>query len=86
VKACSFCERPLAEVVKLIEAPAVSICDACVVGATVAVTDHACSFCRKPSFTGMARRGFTICETDIELCREILREAGHVVPRATLKN
>ncbi len=85
-KHCSFCDRTLAEVRRLIEGPGVSICDRCVAAAPSADADltpaEACDFCRQITSEGYATPGATICPPCIDLCVDILREAEPALPRA----
>jgi ATP-dependent protease Clp ATPase subunit len=82
---CSFCDRGLAAVRKLIAGPGVTICNVCVADATETCDDVpglVCDFCSEPQARGHRTDGASICEICIELCQGILREAAEI-PRAS---
>ena len=84
---CSFCNRTLAQVDKLIRGPGVTICNLCVIDATAdcdAVPALVCTFCHEPQARGHVGRDAAICEICIELCEGILREAAAELPRAAI--
>ena len=82
---CSFCTAQLADVGRLIQGPAVSICDRCTAGAIATADDSKlteCNFCRAPVIFALRASDHAICEPCIELCVDILREANAQLPRA----
>jgi ATP-dependent protease Clp ATPase subunit len=84
---CSLCGRGADDVGKLIRAPAAAICDACTAVARSSLTDHEldmpCSFCGNAEGARQCRVGrLAICESCVEACTDVLREARVTLPEA----
>lgn len=88
--ACSFCNRSVREVAKLIQGPSVNICNVCVdssravlsgesVQDWAVISGGSCQFCgrataQKRHVVEKVDRDVRICENCVKLCDEVLTE------------
>jgi hypothetical protein len=96
LRECSFCDRALPEVFKLIQGPeAIHICDRCIAEASELIR-HAdrgrpidpteCSFCRQLANIHFERYGHRICDPCVALTVEVLVEAELPVARVVSRD